>query len=373
MKKTILSILAIFLLMSTLSTKAQPEFALPNNNFEQWTKHPGYTVSIVISSYPVFEDYYTPTSWDYLIMPVHESVSYSGLTINIDTDLPLSKISAINDNGGDKAVSLTTCKISDIVISSTYNIVRNYIDSIYVETTFPSMLSTGTINHENFLDMLDIISEYEPVPGPMLAAFDEQGISNYMTKGLPLRWHLPSSLSGQYIYKPASADDHGGILLISTRYDKQNSRTQVVGGGFSALNAQGNEYQSFNVAYQSMHYYNEDYEEVYPDTLFIMFLSSAGETKAQGSELILDDLHLYTAVGNGIANSEPSPWTIYPNPATDIVRCTASEPVTSLTLYDLSGRKLMETHDNQLNIRTLATGMYIVEINHMHREMVVKR
>ena len=369
-KLTFIGILAILL---TLGAQAQPEYPIPNNNFEQWTKHPGYTLSIVISSYPVFEDYYTPTSWDYLIMPVHESVSYSGLTINIDTDLPLSKIGVHNNSDGDKAVSLTTCRLSDIVVSSTYNIIKNYIDSIYAATTYPSVLSLGTVNHENFLDMLDIIAEYEPVPGPMLAALDEQGINNYMTKGLPLSWHLPASLSGQYIHKTASAEDHGGILLVGTHYDKQNGRTQVVGGGFSALEKQNSDYQPFNVDYQSMHYYNEDYEEVYPDTLYIMFLSSAGETKAQGSELILDDLHLYTAVGNGIANSESSPWTIYPNPATDIVRCTANEPVTSLTLYDLSGRKLLETHNNELIVSSLTAGMYVVEINHMHREMVVKR
>ena len=371
MKKLILTGLAIFLMMSTIPSQAQPEYTIPNSNFEQWTKHPGYTVSILFSSYPVFNDYYTPTSWDYPTMPVHESVEYSGIIINIDTELPLSKISTYND--GDKALSLTTCQISDIIITSTYNIIKKYIDSIYVATTFPSILSLGKISPDNFLDMLDIISEYEPYPGPMLATFDEQGISQYMTKGLALKWHLPSSLSGQYIYKAASADDHGGILLIGTRYDQQNNRTQVVGGGFGALNAQGNAYQTFNVEYQSMHYYNDEYEEIAPDTLLVLLMSSAGENKAHGSELILDDLHLYTAVGSGIAEHETSPWHIYPNPTTDILRCTANEPITSLTLYDLSGRKLMETHDNQLSLSTLAAGMYVVEVNHMHREMVVKR
>ena len=371
MKKLILTAVAICLMMSILPTQAQPEYTIPNSNFEQWVKHPGYAVSIVVSSYPVFEDYYTPTSWDYLTIPVHESVEYSGLTINIDTDLPLSKISAHND--GDKALSLTTCRISDIIISSTYNIVKRYIDSIYVASTFPSLLSLGAINHENFLDMLDIISEYEPFPGPMLAAFEEQGISQYMTKGLALKWHLPSSLSGQYIYKTAKTEDHAGILLVGTRYDQANGRTQVVGGGFSELAAQGNTYTTFNVEYQSMHYYSEDYEEIHPDTLLVLLMSSAGAIKQQGSELILDDLHLYTAVGSGIDSHENPHFNIYPNPTTNVVRCTASEPVTSLTLYDLSGRKLMETHESVLSLGDLSTGMYIVEVNHMYREKVVKR
>ena len=220
--------------------------------------------------------------------------------------------------------------------------------------------------------MLDIISEYEPVPGPMLAAFEEQGISQYMTKGLALKWHLPSSLSGQYIYKTASTEDHAGILLVGTRYDQANERTQVVGGGFSELAAQGNAYQPFNVEYQSMHYYSEDYEEIYPDTLLVLLMSSAGETKQQGSELILDDLHLFTAVGSGIALNKNESWNLYPNPTTDIVRCTASEPITSLILYDLSGRKLMETHDNFLSLSDLPTGMYIVEVNHQYRQRIVK-
>ena len=122
-----------------------------------------------------------------------------------------------------------------------------------------------------------------------------------------------------------------------------------------------------------MHYYSEDYEEIHPDTLLVLLMSSAGAIKQQGSELILDDLHLYTAVGSGIDSHENPHFNIYPNPTTNVVRCTASEPVTSLTLYDLSGRKLMETHDNQLSLSTLAAGMYVVEVNHMHREMVVKR
>ncbi|WP_379967884.1 T9SS type A sorting domain-containing protein [Epilithonimonas sp. UC225_85] len=53
---------------------------------------------------------------------------------------------------------------------------------------------------------------------------------------------------------------------------------------------------------------------------------------------------------------------VFPNPAVDVVNLTANKEIKSVTIYDLSGKKVKSTTDTkQINVSTLAKGTYILQ------------
>lgn len=78
--------------------------------------------------------------------------------------------------------------------------------------------------------------------------------------------------------------------------------------------------------------------------------------------------------GTGIQEESGNTIRIHPNPTNGLIQIESEkQPVESVILYDLFGRLLLQSNDNQLNISTFTSGMYILEINHTVREKVVKR
>lgn len=79
-----------------------------------------------------------------------------------------------------------------------------------------------------------------------------------------------------------------------------------------------------------------------------------------GSEGIFEfsgDLSL--AVNEAAAKSN---LKIYPNPAVDILNLTSNKKIESVTIYDLTGKKVKSTTDTQqINVSSLAKGTYILQ------------
>lgn len=66
------------------------------------------------------------------------------------------------------------------------------------------------------------------------------------------------------------------------------------------------------------------------------------------------------AVDNSITSQ---PFTIFPNPAKEEIFVTSTEQIQSLTLYDLTGKKLnMVQNATKMNIADCAKGLYLLEI-----------
>lgn len=71
---------------------------------------------------------------------------------------------------------------------------------------------------------------------------------------------------------------------------------------------------------------------------------------------------LALAVNEGSAKNN---LKVYPNPVGDVVNLTASKEVKSVTIYDLSGKKIKSTTDTkQINVSNLAKGTYILQANY---------
>ena len=59
-------ILALGLTFLTNALSAQTSMRVPRGSFEQWTSHPGYSMSFLTLNVPVYDSFSTPTGWDYL-------------------------------------------------------------------------------------------------------------------------------------------------------------------------------------------------------------------------------------------------------------------------------------------------------------------
>lgn len=491
MKKVLPLLLAICFLF-TFPAQAQDTLDIPNHSFENWETGQGYSVSLFIVSLPVYNSFQHPTDWDYLSYPVNETVSYSGFNLNVNTNVPLLKTSSVTGTvpDGDKALKLESFMLSDIVSSLAYSLLGGFVDQELLTMTFPTVLSTGHIDLDNFMPLMSTILDNINTPSQLLQALSTEDLDHYITGGLALNGFEPSTLSGYYKYASAISGDNGGILMLGTRYNDTTHRREVVGGGFSLAFTDTNEFTPFSIEYQSLHEYDASYPDVPADSLILMLVSSANNNRQQGSAFTIDDLTL-TSVGetpptppepdtcgsivgltvnyvdsmqadiswnnleipeswqylldtagftpdeaNAIAHTDSalaltglqpdtyydfyvrskcndtlfSNWAfisfktdtlvpvipddpdtndipdstgihsffinsvvLYPNPTTGILYVTAAEPVETISVYDIYGRKLLEATDDNVDLTTFSAGVYVLEINHIAKRKVYKK
>ena len=64
---------------------------------------------------------------------------------------------------------------------------------------------------------------------------------------------------------------------------------------------------------------------------------------------------------------------VFPNPTSDVIHCSATFPIERIAIFDVFGRKIMETDEDSINLSGLAKGLYILEINHNIQRKIEKR
>ncbi|MBO4655789.1 MAG: T9SS type A sorting domain-containing protein [Bacteroidales bacterium] len=293
-----------FLMLFPLS-KAQNSFPVPNGDFESWTMEDGYYVHIPIQNpfgggsitlnYTVYDSCATPTYWNHPVYPISESVSIGGNSTSIDTDLPLLKVykDTIDATTNQFALKMETFMISDIFTSTIYSFVQNSLSEDLKNTIFPTILSTGAIEMDQFFSLLNSIIDNLGSTEELLSIFQDADLNDYVKGGIALNGFVPGKLTGQYKYASDTIGDNGGIILLGSSYDNVSQRRIVVGGGFSVALTDTTDYTPFEVRYQSI---NElDGIDTYPeaDSLIIFMFSSVGLNMQQHSALYLDNLKLW--------------------------------------------------------------------------------
>ncbi len=77
--------------------------------------------------------------------------------------------------------------------------------------------------------------------------------------------------------------------------------------------------------------------------------------------------------GIGIEEHAKADINLYPNPTNAILKIHSEEfTINEVRLIDISGKTLLHTNQNILDLSTLPSGIYLVEINHCIRKKVVK-
>ena len=294
MKKTAF-LLALSLLLLGNGIKAQTSMTVPHGSFEQWSSHPGYNVSFLTLSVPVYDTFSTPTGWNYLSYPVNETLPIPGMPITISTNLPLIKASRETGTvpDGTKALKLQTFMLEDLVNANIYSLVENALDSTLTQTVFPSVLSTGEVDVETFMPIVtSLLSNMDSI-GQMLSTLALMDVNELITGGIALGSFEPSRLTGSYKYHSATSGDNGAVLMLGTHYNTTSQQRDVVGGGANLSLTDIANYSPFTVDYLSLHSLDPSFPEQAPDSLIVILLSSASATMQQGSYLCVDNLVLW--------------------------------------------------------------------------------
>lgn len=289
MKKSIFLFLLSFVLTGSM-LRAQVPMAIPNGSFEQWTNHSGYSVSLLFMSFPVYDAFSTPSVWDYPSYPVNQTVSYMGMNININTSVPLVK--STQETGtvpdGNKAVKLQTFMLDDIIDPTMLSLAGDYLDTTLTQQVIPSILSTGAVDIDAFIPLINSIMSGTGDLLSMLPTLLAVDVNDYITGGIALGDFRPGRLSGSYKYHSTVGGDNGGVLMLGTRYNSVTHRRDIVGAGMNLALVDTALYTPFEAEYMSL-------GGSAPDSLVIFLLSSAGENRQQGSYLCLDNLMLWPA------------------------------------------------------------------------------
>ena len=290
-----------FLILAALLSQgfahAQNSVAMPvpYGSFEQWTTHPSYSVTALFIPIQVYSEYSTPTGWDYLTYPVNETYSYMSMNININTDLPLIKASQETGSVPDSssAVRLQTFMLSDIISSTVYALASGSLDSTLTQTVYPSILTTGAMNLDHFIPLMNTMMANMDSLEALLLSFASMDMNYLFNGGLSLAGFEPSRLTGSYKYHSAVGGDNGGVVILGTRYNPTLHKRELVGGGLNIHLTDTAAYTPFTVDYRSLHDYDSSFAEQTPDSMIVMLVSSASLNRQQGSYLCIDNLVLW--------------------------------------------------------------------------------
>ena len=274
---------------------AQTSMPVPCGSFEQWSTHPGYSVTAGFIPVSVYSSFSTPTGWDYLSYPVNQSISLGITTVTVDTQLPLIKASQESGSvpAGNSAVKLQSFKLSDIISSAVYAVAAGSIDPELTSEVFPSILTTGTVDIDRFIPMMGSLISNMGNTGALLSSLADIDVNYLVSGGIALGSFEPTYLSGSYKYHSAVGGDNGGVVILGTRYNPLLHRREVVGGGANIALTDHSSYTAFTVDYHSLHDYDASFAEQAPDSLIVMLISSASQNRQQGSWMCVDNLNLW--------------------------------------------------------------------------------
>ena len=297
MKRVFLLVLALCFLFS-LNMNAQTQdstIAIPNGSFENWSNGNGYSVTVLFFPLTVYSSYTYPTGWNYPAYPVNETITYSGMNVNVNTNLPLLKVANQTSGAvdGSHALKMESFMLSDIISSTVYSLASSSLDPMLTTTVFPTVLSTGVVDIDNLLPLLSTLTANLGNLSQVLSTFANVDINTLIDGGVALNGVQPSKLTGYYKYTSATSGDNGGILIIGTKYNTTTHRREAVGGGYTVALTDTASYTPFEALYTPLSEINASYPYVEADSLIIMLLSSANSTPQQGSALFLDHLQLW--------------------------------------------------------------------------------
>ena len=297
MKRASLLFFAICLLFSlNLSAQTQDStIAIPNPSFENWSNGNGYSVTVVIFPLQVYSSYTYPTGWNYPTYPVNESITYSGMTVNVNTNLPLLKVANQTSGAvdGSHALKMQSFMLSDIINSTVYNLASSSLDPMLTTTVFPTVLSTGAVDIDNLLPLLSTLTSSLGSLSQVLSTFINVDLNTLIAGGVALNGATPDKLTGYYKYTSAVGGDNGGILILGSKYNTATHKREIVGGGYTVALTDTSDYAPFEVNYTPISDVYPSFPNVEADSLIILMLSSANATPQQGSALFLDNLQLW--------------------------------------------------------------------------------
>ena len=298
MKRISLFLFALFFVFSMKSVAQNESTVIPfaNSGFENWSTGNGYNVTVLFFSLPVYGSYTYPTDWNYPSYPVNETIDYNGMSVNVNTNLPLLKVEDVIDavQEGSHALKMQSFMLSDIINSTVYGLAQGNLDSSLTTMVFPTVLSTGQVDIDQLFPLLEDFSDNLDSLPQLMTVFADRDLNVLIDGGIPLNGENPGRLTGYYKYTSAVSGDNGGILILGSKYNPATQRREVVGGGYTTELTDVSTYTPFELEYSPLSEIDTTQPYIEADSLIVMIFSSANEEPQQGSALYLDNLQLWT-------------------------------------------------------------------------------
>ena len=303
MKRILLLVLSLFIFLS-LKSVAQDEIRqipLTNGGFENWTTGPGYTATAYLGfipiSLPVYSSYPYPIGWNYPTYPVNETVSYSGANVNVNTDLPILKADKVTGSvpQGTYAAKLQSFMLSEIINSTVYSLAQSYIDESLRNSAFPTVLTTGAVDIDALLPLVDDFTGNFDNPVQLLSVFEGRDLNTIINGGVSLNGEIMGKMTGSYKYTSGTGGgDNGGILMLGSKFNPVTHQREVVGAGYKTDMTDISSYTNFEIEYLPLSEIDDTKPYIQADSLVILIFSSANTEPKQGSTLYLDNLQLWS-------------------------------------------------------------------------------
>ncbi|MCG2792143.1 MAG: T9SS type A sorting domain-containing protein [Weeksellaceae bacterium] len=95
---------------------------------------------------------------------------------------------------------------------------------------------------------------------------------------------------------------------------------------------------------------------------FRYFVTNAGPLGANSDYIGIDSFSV-TRPALGVSDLSKNKLSVYPNPTSDYLKINSSEKISSVLVYDLSGKNIPVQFDGQaVNVQPLAKGTYMISI-----------
>jgi len=103
-----------------------------------------------------------------------------------------------------------------------------------------------------------------------------------------------------------------------------------------------------------------------------------GEGKSSGTGDFLIDRIEFTNTTLSVNNKEIKNLRIYPNPAKDFINIQTDEPITQITIFDVTGKKVLKLNNpkktvEQINISHLNAGIYLIKIQDVSKNTSTRK
>ena len=285
------------------SAKAQiaDTMTVPFGCFEQWNTYPGDSLTLMMLPIPINDGYTLPEGWDIPRYNIDDTVTVMGMPMPINTSIPLAKVyrDSVNAPEGSSALVAQTFTFEDVLSPMAYSLASQFLDTDLVNTVIPTIVSTGYVDVNRVLPLMEQILDDPDDLSWMLDLLDTADFNNYISGGFPLNGFQPGRLLGyyKYIYDHSHPQrDYGAIVAIGTRYDSINHRRTIVGAGSKNL------FQLYDTVYYEPFYMDyfpigdylpDGYEYSEADSMIVLVISSVGEKERyRGSRLFVDSLQL---------------------------------------------------------------------------------
>ncbi len=186
------------------------------------------------------------------------------------------------------------------------------------------------------------------------------------------RWEIEAGYD--YVQVQASDDNGNTWTSLCGRYTTPGSSAQIAGEPL---------YDGFQTNWVSE---EMDLNNFIGSANVIIRFVLVSDTWLKYDGFYFDDLEMKVVLPTSIAESEPSSFYVYPNPADNIVQVSLGNGVTDdgvITVYDLAGRTFItesfpaNTRKHTLDISGISAGLYIVEFRNSNsirtQKVVVER